>query len=93
MASTCILMKRAEYPLLFSLRDAYFDYLISTIFLQEGIFPIVEVNFAKKNFLSYAFQPIGSSPVAKKLAMWAYHRLFSTRSRDSLGNSLLVGGL
>ena len=25
----------------------------------------------KKNFLSYAFQSIGNSPIAKKLAMWA----------------------
>ena len=47
----------------------------------------------KKNFLSCAFQFAGNSPVAKKLAMWAYHGAFSTRSRDSSGNSSLIGGL
>ena len=93
MASICILMAMAEYPLLFSLKHTPSDYLVSTIFVQEELFPIVGVNFYEENFLSYAFQSAGNSPVAKKLAMWAYHGAFSTRSRDSLGNSSLIGGL
>ena len=37
----------------------------------------------KNNFLSYAFQSTGNSPFVKKLAMWAYHKEFSTRSRGT----------
>ena len=47
----------------------------------------------KKNFLSCAFQSTGNSHVAKKLVMWAYHGAFSTRSKESLENSSLIGGL
>ena len=48
MASTCILMALAEYPLLFSLRHTSYDYLVRTIFVQEGLFPILGVNFCKE---------------------------------------------
>ena len=81
-------MAMAEYPLLFSLRHTSSDYLISTIFVQEG-----GVNFYEEKFPVLCLPFVGNSPVAKKLAMWAYHGAFSTRSRDSLGNSSLIGGL
>ena len=93
MTSTFILMAVIEYPLLFFFRHIFYDYVISTIFVQEGLFPIIGVNFTKKNFQSYAFQSAGNSPIAKKLTMWAYHGVFSTRSRDSSRNSSLIGGL
>ena len=48
MTSTCILMAMAEYPLLFSLRYTSSYYLVNTVFVQEGLFPIVGVNFCEE---------------------------------------------
>ena len=55
MASTCILIAVAEYSVLLCFRHTPSDYLINTIFAQEGFFPIIGVNFCKEEFLVLCF--------------------------------------
>ena len=56
MASTCILMAVAEYSLLLCFRHTPLDYLISIVFVQEGFFPIIGVNFCEEEFLVLCFR-------------------------------------
>ena len=55
MASAFILMEVAEYSLFLCFRHTPSDYLISTVFVQEGFFPIIGVNFCKHEFLVLCF--------------------------------------
>ena len=55
MASTCILMVVADYSLLLCFRHTPPDYLISIVFVQEGFFPIIGVNFCEEEFLVLCF--------------------------------------
>ena len=48
MASTCILMAVGEYSLLLCFRHTPPDYLISIVFVKQGFFPIIGVNFFKE---------------------------------------------
>ena len=47
MASTCILVEVAKYSLLLCFRHTPSDYLITTVFVQEGLFPIIGENSCK----------------------------------------------
>ena len=89
MTSTGTVMTVAEYPWLFSFWHTPSDYLISTIFEQIGLLPIVGVDFCMEKLLVLCF-PLC---ITKKLAMWANQGALSTASRDSFGNSSKIGGL
>ena len=56
MASTRILMVLAEYSLFLCLWHTPSDYLINTVFVQEGFFTIVGVNFCEEEFLVLCFR-------------------------------------
>ena len=69
VATTGTLVAVAQNSLLFFLRHTLSDYLICTIFKQEGLFPIIGMDVLQK-VLPIPFFPINSiSPVARKLAM------------------------
>ena len=55
MASTCILMAVADYFLLLYFRHTPPDYLVSIVFVQEGFFPIIGVNFWEEEFRILCF--------------------------------------
>ena len=57
VTTTGTLVVVAQNPLLFFLRHTFPDYLICTVFEQEGLFPIIGVDF-RKEILHILFFPI-----------------------------------
>ena len=62
-------MAVTQNSLLFLHRHTLPDYLVCTVFEQEGLFPIIGMDLCKEILLSCSFHSDGISSVARKLAM------------------------
>ena len=93
VTTTGILVAVAQNSLLFFLRYTLPDYMICTVFKQEGLFPIIGVDL-RKEILPIPFFPIRwDFSCCKEISNVSIPGSFFHCISDSSGNSSLMGGL